>query len=506
MPEQLPGLPAPHRDRGVAARLRRRVRAARPTSASTPRCSAPQRLDGGGWRIVTDAGDEELFDALLVGNGHHWNPAFPDFPGTFAGDTLHSHHYIDTTDPLDLRDRRVLVVGIGNSAVDIASELSRKGVAEKVFVSTRSGAWVVPKYLFGKPVDQVVATIPWLLAQAPAPARRAAAAHRLGADGELRAPAPQPQVPRGPPHRLERAAAAAGLRRRRGQAQRGRAARRPRALRATAASRRSTRSSTPPATGSRSRSSTRTSSRRRTTGCPLYKRMFKPGIDDLAFVGLAQAIPTLFPFVEAQSKFLVRWLSGEWALPDRDAMEREIAADERRFVAHYNDRPRHTMQMDARVYEYELRKKVIPAGRKRAAEGMAVPLAGRAQRVGRRRACLRLRRRPRRPSGAGPRAGTAAAAPILDAVELLLRDRSIAERLGGGRGRGGRHRSLGLLLLLREQVRGPGRAAGRRVGRDGAGHDAVLRGQRRPTDALRAAHARRPRRRRGRGTSTCSSR
>jgi hypothetical protein len=76
----------------------------------------------------------------------------------------------------------------------------------------------------------------------------------------------------------------------------------------------------------------------------------------------------------------VRWLSGEWALPDRDAMEREIAVDERRFTAYFNDRPRHTMQMDARVYEYELRKKVIPAGRKRAAEGMAVPLAGRAQR------------------------------------------------------------------------------------------------------------------------------
>src|SRR3954465_9308752 len=119
-----------------------------------------ERLEGGGWRIVLDSGEDALFDALLVCNGHHWNPAYPHFPGRFDGDTLHSHHYIDVTDPLDLRDRRVLVVGIGNSAVDIASELSRKGVAEQVFISTRSGAWVIPKYIFGRPAAQLTKTNP----------------------------------------------------------------------------------------------------------------------------------------------------------------------------------------------------------------------------------------------------------------------------------------------------------------------------------------------------------
>ena len=48
---------------------------------------------------------------------------------------------------------------------------------------------------------------------------------------------------------------------------------------------------------------------------PLYKRMFKPGIDDLAFVGFGQAIPTIFPFAECQSKLAGRWLVGDWALP-----------------------------------------------------------------------------------------------------------------------------------------------------------------------------------------------
>ena len=135
-----------------------------------------ERLDGGGWRITTSDGAEHQFDAVLVCNGHHWDPSYPDFPGEFDGPTLHSHHYIDPADPLELTGKRVLVVGIGNSAVDITSELARKGVAEEVFISTRSGAWVIPKYVFGRPADQVFRTNPRLplglqrrIARGPAP-------------------------------------------------------------------------------------------------------------------------------------------------------------------------------------------------------------------------------------------------------------------------------------------------------------------------------------------------
>src|SRR5918995_3131804 len=121
-----------------------------------------ERKEAGGWRITLADGSTEKFDFLVVGNGHHWDPRYPDFPGSFGGETLHSHHYIGPDDPLDLHGKRVLVVGIGNSAVDIVSELSRKGVAEKVFLSTRSGAWVIPKYLFGKPVGNLIKTSPHL--------------------------------------------------------------------------------------------------------------------------------------------------------------------------------------------------------------------------------------------------------------------------------------------------------------------------------------------------------
>jgi hypothetical protein len=111
---------------------------------------------------------------------------------------------------------------------------------------------------------------------------------------------------------------------------------------------------------------------------PLYKRMFKPGIDDLCFVGFAQAIPTIFPFAECQAKLAGRWLAGDWLLPSRAQMEREIAADERRFVRHYNPRPRHTMQLDFYLYEYDLRKTVIPEGQRRTLTEPRPGLAGRA--------------------------------------------------------------------------------------------------------------------------------
>jgi hypothetical protein len=48
-------------------------------------------------------------------------------------------------------------------------------------------------------------------------------------------------------------------------------------------------------------------------------------------------------------------------------MEAEIRRDERRFVRHYSSRPRHTMQLDYYVYEYDLRTRVVPDGQKRAA-------------------------------------------------------------------------------------------------------------------------------------------
>lgn len=319
-----------------------------------------RRLADGGWDV-----DGQQFDALLVCNGHHWDPSYPEFHGRFDGETIHSHHYIDPTDPLNLVGKRVLVVGIGNSAVDITSELARKGVAEQVFISTRSGAWVMPKYVFGRPADQVFKTNPRLplgLQRRIARLLPPIVAGKMEDFG----------LPRPDHHFLEaHPTVSSELLLRLGS---GDAVAKPNVSELL---------------GDRVRFADGTVEQvdaivfatgyrisfpfldRDFISAPnnvllLYKRMFKPGVDDLAFIGLGQAIPTIFPFAECQSKLAARWLAGDWALPTPAEMEREIRRDERRFVRHFNPRPRHTMQLDYYVYEYELRKLVIPEGQQRA--------------------------------------------------------------------------------------------------------------------------------------------
>jgi hypothetical protein len=102
---------------------------------------------------------------------------------------------------------------------------------------------------------------------------------------------------------------------------------------------------------------------------PLFKRMLKPGIDDLAFIGLGQPIPTIFPFAELQSKVAARWLSGDWAPPPQPEMEAEIRRDEAFHTGHFTNKPRHTMQLEWYGFEHELKTRSIPAGQARARAG-----------------------------------------------------------------------------------------------------------------------------------------
>ena len=52
----------------------------------------------------------------MIASGHHDAPRLPAYPGTFAGEIMHSRRY---KSPQQVRDQRVLVVGCGNSAADI---------------------------------------------------------------------------------------------------------------------------------------------------------------------------------------------------------------------------------------------------------------------------------------------------------------------------------------------------------------------------------------------------
>ena len=77
----------------------------------------------------------------------------PEGAERFEGVQMHSHHYLGD-DPALFAGKRVVVLGMGNSAMDIAVEATQ--TAERVFLAARRGAWIVPKYVFGRPLDQFV--------------------------------------------------------------------------------------------------------------------------------------------------------------------------------------------------------------------------------------------------------------------------------------------------------------------------------------------------------------
>ena len=104
----------------------------------------------GGWNVTTDDGETRRYGAVMVANGHHWNPRWPDFPGAFDGPVAHAHHY---RTPDGYEGKNVLVLGIGNSGVDIAVETSR--VSRMTYLAMRRGAHIVPKYIRGMPSDEL---------------------------------------------------------------------------------------------------------------------------------------------------------------------------------------------------------------------------------------------------------------------------------------------------------------------------------------------------------------
>lgn len=127
--------------------------------------SVKQRPDfsiSGQWDVVTTNrnGEEEnhIFDAVMVCSGQYTHPTLPvsEFKGheTFSGQCFHSSEYKDAD---DYRGKRVVVVGLGNSGGDIAVEISRS--AEKTFLSTRQGVWVIGRMSDnGLPLDMTFIT------------------------------------------------------------------------------------------------------------------------------------------------------------------------------------------------------------------------------------------------------------------------------------------------------------------------------------------------------------
>ncbi len=117
----------------------------------------PAGAAGGTWRVTHASGEVERFAALCVATGANWFPREPTYAGAFDGEAWHAFRY---RGPGDFRGRRVLIVGCGNSAADLACDAAV--VADHASISVRRGYRFVPKYVFGKPADVFAHTGPKL--------------------------------------------------------------------------------------------------------------------------------------------------------------------------------------------------------------------------------------------------------------------------------------------------------------------------------------------------------
>ena len=103
----------------------------------------------GHWSLATSGGEVKA-KALVMATGIVSNPRAPYIPDQelFGGTVTHAVEY---RRPAPYAGRRVLVVGVGNSGAEIASELARENV--DVTIAVRSGANVVPRSLLGIPIQ-----------------------------------------------------------------------------------------------------------------------------------------------------------------------------------------------------------------------------------------------------------------------------------------------------------------------------------------------------------------
>ncbi|MGK0172226.1 MAG: dimethylaniline monooxygenase (N-oxide forming), partial [Gammaproteobacteria bacterium] len=120
----------------------------------------PHGLDG--WEVELATGGVERYDAVIVATGHLTRPQevelFKAF-GANGGQYLHSHDY---EEPEPFVGKRVCVVGVGNSACDIASDVCV--TSPRCVLVARSGVMVLPKLMFGHAFTDITAKVqrPWI--------------------------------------------------------------------------------------------------------------------------------------------------------------------------------------------------------------------------------------------------------------------------------------------------------------------------------------------------------
>jgi dimethylaniline monooxygenase (N-oxide forming) len=333
-----------------------------------------RRLGDGAWELTLDDGSAERFDALLVANGHHWDPRWPEpaFPGqeSFAGTQIHAHSYRDS----DLfAGKRVLTLGMGNSAMDIAVESSY--VAEHTFLAARRGAWILPKYVFGRPVDQLPndPRMPWAVRR-----RIFETMIRLCVGPPERFGLPKPDHRFGEAHPTVSGRILDRI-------QHGTVTPKPNIRRLDG-------DVVEFDDGTREPIDVVVYCTGYKISFPffdadliaapdnhieLFRRVFHPEIDNVFFVALVQPLGATMPVAEVQGQWIADYLKGEYALPSRRAMLRDIEADFAAMRRRYVASKRHTIQVDFDDYLRDVERERRAGSERARRQGFRLPVAPR---------------------------------------------------------------------------------------------------------------------------------
>jgi dimethylaniline monooxygenase (N-oxide forming) len=337
-------------------------------------------LDDGGWEVArrrrgdSDAEAEtRRYTEVVVANGHHWDPRLPDPPAPgaeeFEGTAVHSHDY---RSPEPYAGLRVLVIGMGNSACEIAAEISR--TAARTYLSARDAAHVFPKMLLGRPADHLV----WSpLSRLPLPLKGPAMALLLRLTRGAPAHYGLPEPSRGPlaahPSTSDELLV---------QLARGAVTPKPGVSsfgRGTAAFADGSREPVDAVLYATGYSISFPFLEPAVFAAPggrtdLYLRTVPPRLPGLYFMGLAQPAGAAFPLLEPQAGWITDLMEGKAALPSPADMELAIARERRRHERTYVSTYRHGIEIDVRSYRRALRRE-LRAGRRRA-RGAVPPLPG----------------------------------------------------------------------------------------------------------------------------------
>ncbi len=247
----------------------------------------------------------------------------------------------------------MLVLGIGNSACDIAVESSR--IADRTVLAMRRSAWILPKYLNGKPTDELGNP---LIDRLPITATRALLARQIrtavGHPTDFGLPEPDHKL--GEAHPTVSAELLPRL---------GHGDIVPKPNIAEFSGGREVRF----ADGSSEEidlviycTGYKISFPFLEPGLisapdnemPLYRHVVSPEHDGIYFIGLVQPLGAIMPIAEAQSEWVADLLEGRTTLPGAAEMRTSIAADRERMARRYVRSKRHTIQVDFAPYMREI--------------------------------------------------------------------------------------------------------------------------------------------------------